>query len=361
VGYCQAGLVRALTQLFPGNRYRLNYFALPHKKQKESALLPYTGDNCTLNASDFFGKVFRAASVTLPLPYSFFFGSGADITHFFNYIVPHGVKGKTTVTVHDMVYKAFPETMSKRTLKLLEFGLGKSLKRADAIVTDSLFSKSEIIKYFPQYEKKITVVPCGVDTDVFRKADVFAVNAVKEKYGIPGEYFLYLGTVEPRKNLERLINGYCLFAGRNKNCPQLVLAGAMGWRFDGIMQAARQSDNIKFTGYLPSADTVPLLSGALGFVFPSVYEGFGLPPLEAMACGTPVIVSGEASLPEVVGDAGLYADAYSEQSIADALEKLCSDSRLREDLSRKGLERAGMFSWTRAAELLFKVYSSLNL
>lgn len=360
IGWCEAGQTSALARLHPEHRYEYSFFT-DSSGAAEERIRQFTGDNIGINTSRFPKKLYRGMSAALPVPYSGFFGRDSDITHFFNYIVPPGVKGKTIVTVHDMVYKAFPETVRGRTKLMLNMGLKSSMKRADIIVTDSEFSRSEIIRYFPEHEEKLRVVPCGVDSSrFFPCTDRERIEAVKSSLDIEGDYFLYLGTIEPRKNLERLIKAYGHFADEaGENAPRLVLAGGKGWLYDGIFARVRSmglEDKVIFTKYVPSEDMTPLMCGALAFVFPSVYEGFGMPPLEAMACGVPVLCSGEASLPEVTGDCAVICDAYSVKSITQGLIRLWEDKALREELSKKGLERAGQFTWERSAELLHRIY-----
>ena len=294
IGWCEAGQTTALAKIHPENRYAYNYFSRKNHHIKRERIKPFAGKNIAVRCSHFSGYVYRAASAFVPVPYSLFFGKRADITHFFNYIAPPGVHGKTVITVHDMVYKAFPETVRTRTKLMLDMGLKKSMKRADIIVTDSLFSKSEIIKYFPQHEGKIRVVPCGVDMNKFKPCDnPERIAQVKKSFGIKGDYFLYLGTVEPRKNLERLIEAYSVFVKKIRERPPfLVLAGGKGWLYDGIFKKVKDlglNKYVIFTKYVPSDDITPLMCGALSFVFPSIYEGFGMPPLEAMACGIPAV------------------------------------------------------------------------
>lgn len=363
IGWCEVGQTRTLAQLHPENRYEYSFFT-SGDKERVKRVRQFAGKHIKLNTSDFSGYLYRAASTFLPLPYSFFFGRKSHVTHFFNYIIPPFVHGKKVVTVHDMVYKAFPETVRGRTRFMLEMGLKRSMKSADLIVTDSEFSKSEIIKYFPQHEHKIRVVPCGVDLERFHPCDApERIPEVKRSLDIEGDYFLYLGTIEPRKNLERLISAYAAFAkNAGEKAPKLVLAGGKGWLNDGIYSRVERlgmTENIIFTKYVPSEDMNPLMCGALAFVFPSIYEGFGMPPLEAMACGVPVLASGEASLPEVTGDCAVICDAYSVKSIAQGLYRLYSDEKLRRELSRRGLERAKSFTWERSAEMLLEVYREL--
>lgn len=199
-----------------------------------------------------------------------------------------------------------------------------------------------------------------MDLEKFKPCDTpERIPEVKSSLGINGEYFLYLGTIEPRKNLERLISAYHILTQRIQDAPKLVLAGGKGWLYDSIFQRVsdlKLADKVLFTKYIPSEDMNPLMCGALAFVFPSIYEGFGMPPLEAMACGVPVLASNAASLPEVTGDCGVICDAYSEESIADGLYTLYNDTALRAELSIRGRKRAEGFSWERSAEILYKAY-----
>lgn len=363
IGWCEAGQTTAMARLYPENEYVYNFFSQKGDTQKSERIKQFLDTGIKTNTADFSGYLYRLISNFIPLPYCKFFGSDCDITHFFNYIVPPKVRGKSVVTVHDMVYKAFPETVRARTKYMLDTGLKKSMKRADIIVTDSEFSKTEIIKYFPQYQDKIRVVPCGVDLNKFHPCnDTDKIERVRKDFETGEEYFLYLGTIEPRKNLERLIEAYAEFVKNTDNPPNLVLAGGKGWLYDSIYAKAEKlgiEKKVIFTKYIPSEDINALMCGAVAFVFPSIYEGFGMPPLEAMACGVPVLTSGEASLPEVTGDSAVIVDAYSVNSIAEGLERIYSDRNLRERLSREGSERAEKFTWEKSAEILYKVYREL--
>lgn len=366
IGWCEAGQTMAMVDMHPENEYQYTYFTLRNTEGKAKQIAPFARGKVKLNVCKFSGTLYRAAINFLPIPYSWFFGKDQDITHFFNYIVPPFVKGKKVVTVYDMVYKAFPETMRARTRNMLNMSLRRSMKRADLIITISEFSKSEILKYFPEHESKIRVVPCGVDLSFFKPCeDQAKIDAVRAKFKINGDYFLYLGTLEPRKNLEMLIDSYKLFLEKcedKASAPKLVLAGGRGWLFDSIFEKVKTenlSEQVLFTEYLASEDRVPLMNGSLAFVFPSIYEGFGMPPLEAMACGVPVLTSNVASLPEVVGDSAVICDPYSKESICDGLMQLANDEALRERLKVEGLERSKMFTWEHSAALLYKAYEEL--
>ena len=363
IGYCQAGLVGEMIRSHPEDRYTFDYFSRKNHEVKRKRLAAYMQENCSINESHFSGFLYRSIMNIIPVPYSVFFGKKAELTHFFNYIVPPFVHGKKVVTIHDMVIRAYPETVRFRTKQLLLTGMKKSMKRADVIITDSEFSKSEIIKYYPQFADKIKVVYCGVNTEKFYHiADSERIEKTKKSLGIEGEYFLYLGTIEPRKNLERLIEAYRILKDRYGDVPKLVMAGGKGWLNSGIYSKVQElglEESVQFTKYIPDEDICPLMNGACAFVFPSIYEGFGMPPLEAMACGVPVVSSGEASLPEVVGDCAVIVDAYSPLSIAEGMYKIYSDEALRENLSRSGMERAAEFTWNRFSEKLHGIYEEV--
>ena len=363
IGFCEAGQVRAMTRLHPENQYVLNYFAVKNLEEKKQDLKPYLDKHVSMKHAFCSPYGYRIVSGFLPVPYSLFFGKNHQITHFFNYIVPPGVSGKTVVTVHDMVYKAYPETVRARTRHMLDLGLVSSMIRADRIITDSEFSKSEIIKYYPEFASKIRVVPCGVDSEKFHPVhDETAFRKIQKTYQLPDSYFLYLGTLEPRKNLENLISAYAEFAKMQEHPAKLVLAGAKGWLYDSIFQQVNRlhlEQQVIFTEYIQEQDLCILMSYALAFVFPSIYEGFGMPPLEAMACGTPVLVSDSASLPEVTGTDAVIVKPDSIPDMTNGLHRLFTDENLRKTLSQKGLARAKSFSWEKSAELLYQVYQEL--
>lgn len=300
----------------------------------------------------------------LPLPHAWFFPQKADVDVFWNYDTPPGVKGKAAVYVHDMTCMACPETMDASVRKILQRNIADTCRRADAILTLSAFSKKEIIQYLGVRESKIHVIPCGVDHSVFCPEDSPELSReLRQKYGIYKEYLLYLGTLEPRKNIALLLDAYSELLRRlGASCPQLVLAGKKGWQFEKLepkLQGKDLQDHLIVTEYVPYEEVPKLMRGALTFVFPSLYEGFGLPPVEAMACGTPVIVSDRASLPEVVGDAGLVVPVETPDALVDAMQLLLENPELRMAYARRGEVRARKYTWENAAKKLLEVCDSL--
>ena len=313
IGYNQADTVDAYSRAYTDDTLVFTGFALRGRAAKRSRLQKHA-DICRDGKVKMFpllsSGMYRLAwgLCMLPIPYRMFFGK-ADITHFFNFLIPPGVKGKKVCTVHDFAFKAFPETVAKRTRMLLERQIAKTLKRADSVVVVSEFTKRELLKYYPWVDvERIHVVYNGVDHATFypRNPDGEGKELL-EKLGLKrGEYFFYLGTIEPRKNLARAIQAYYLAflraKERGQDIPPFVLGGKCGWYYDEILGKASElgiADRVKFIGYVSRTEMVHLYSHCTAFVFPSVYEGFGIPVAEAMACGAPVITSNASSLPEV--------------------------------------------------------------
>lgn len=346
-------------------QYQLNCFTLGYKKKNQLIVDEYKSYGYTIKKVNWFHDVvYRMIWNFIPIPYSFFFGNNSKVTLFFNYIIPPGVSGRKITVVHDMAYKAYPETVRAKTRKFLDLSLSKTCKKADKIITVSEFSKLEIMKYLEVKADKIEVIPLGVDVKYYHNAySENDVGKVKEKYNISGEYFLYLGTIEPRKNIERLIKAYGALYKQRKDIPKLILAGKKGWLYEDIFKTLRElelHDMVSFLGYIEIQDAPKLIAGSIAFVFPSLYEGFGLPPLEAMACGTPVIISDAASLPEVVGEAGLLVNPLDINSIKEAMLKIIAEPDLRIKLSEAGIQQAKMFSWEETTKKIEQVIDLYN-
>lgn len=262
--------------------------------------------------------------------------------HVLPLIHPH----RTVVTVHDLGYLYYPR--AHPPLRRLELHLSTlwNVRVATRVIAVSGATRDDLIHRYHVAPERVHVVHHGVSPR-FRPTQAPETCA---RYGLPERYLLYLGTLQPRKNLERLLPAY---AQLPPSAPPLVLAGGRGWYFERIARAVRAhklQERVLFPGYISDADLPAVLSHAVAFVYPSLYEGFGMPLLEAMACGTPVIASRSSSLPEVVGDAGLLVDPLSIEAIRAAMERILEDQALRETLRVRGLERARAFSWERCAQ-----------
>lgn len=355
IGFYELELLKALTDYDKKDSFILQYFDLKRKQgnldaqfsEKSVSLRPCRWFNATL---------YQLMWTFLPVPYTLFFKDRPDVTMFFNYFLPPFARGKKLLVVHDTVIKDYPETMSFKTRTALRLTLKRSIKRADKIITVSQFSKGQIVKHFGVAPEDILVIPCAADEKRFYPiADRDGVRKkVCPKYGIDEKYFLYLGNLEPRKNITRLIEAYSIAVKKKSDLPLLVIAGGKSWQYKEIFDKVKSiglSGKVIFTGYVDDSDVVLLMNGAEAFCFPSLYEGFGMPPLEAMACGTPVIVSNTASLPEVVGGCGISVDPYNVSEISDALIKM-TDATFNNEQRIAGIERAKTFSWKKSAELL---------
>jgi len=303
--------------------------------------------------------IYRRIWSVLPVSYQKMFPNGADITHFFNYIVPPGVKGKVIDTVYDLVFLRYPETMDKRNLARISKGLVRSLEQSDAIITDSFFIKEEIMR---QYGIKSDIIHVVYPAASLTETNI-TMPEITKKWNIKIPYILYVGNIEPRKNLERLINAYEIFRKEMPGRIQLVLAGGKGWCSESIYKSAENSnycEDIVFTGYVSDEEKSALYKNADLFVFPSIYEGFGIPVLEAMECSVPVVCSGVSSLPEVIGGNALFVNPFSVQDIAEKLIIGISDRKLAEKQAVSAKARAELFSWDKSAQKLIEIYKSMG-
>ena len=260
------------------------------------------------------------------------------------------------VTVHDLGYHHYPETHTAWQNLYLRWSTRHNARSARRILADSEATRRDLVAFYGTPPAKISVVYPGRDESLAPVRDPALLAAARARYDLAGDYLLYVGTLQPRKNLVRLIQAYAacraLLAGSGVPVPHLVLAGQKGWLYDDIVGEVDRlglQRQVRLTGYVPDEDLAPLLSGALAFVFPSLYEGFGLPVLEAMACETPVICSNAASLPEVAGEAALLVDPLDTEALAQAMARVVTDEDLRRALAARGLSQVQRFSWRRCA------------
>jgi glycosyltransferase involved in cell wall biosynthesis len=257
--------------------------------------------------------------------------------------LPLAFPGRAAVTVHDLGYKVFPEAHPPRQRRYLDWSTAHSARRAAVIFADSHATARDLTRFYNTPQAKIRVVYPGVDAP-----PVGSVTEVRARYGLPERYFLFLGTLQPRKNIARIVQAYALWRSRNpREQAGLVLAGAQGWLYDPSWTAG--VEGVTLTGFIADADRGALYAGALALVFPSLYEGFGFPAVEAMACGIPVIASDTSSLPELVGDAGLLVDPLDVDAIAARMSQLSDDAALRRHLAALAPAQAARFTWDATA------------
>lgn len=265
------------------------------------------------------------------------------------------------VSVHDLSFEHLPQTFTWRSRKQLRLTVRRSARSAAQVIVLSDYGRQDIIEKYRLDPAMVTAIPLAASDRFEPVRNAEELQRVRQTYGIDSDYVLSVGAIQPRKNLERLVAAYSrLRRGSPKGkLPKLVLVGKCAWLYDETLKAIKElelSDSVVVTGYVPEADLPALYSGAICFVYPSYFEGFGLPPLEAMRCGTPVIVGDRTSLPEVVGAAGLLVDPFDIDALAAAIEKVINDSDLRAELSVKGLERAKLFDWRETARKTLTIY-----
>jgi len=301
----------------------------------------------------------------LPVPVDVLARLKPDLAIFPNFVrYPLLHRVPSLIVVHDLTYLKFPEYCPERNRKFLTKFMPASIARAQAIIAVSEHTKRDIIECYKVDPARISVIPNAVDRTVMNRPNPQVIAATTKRLGLPKNYILFVSTLEPRKNVDGLVKAYQALPPALKTKHALVLAGGRGWKDDDIQAAiaAAQTagDNVITLGYAEAADLPALYAGAALFAYPSFYEGFGIPPLEAMACGVPVVTADTSSLPEVVGDAALTVNPADTPSITHAMQRILSEPKLAQDLAKKGLARAGKFSWLDSAKRLQELILSLD-
>ncbi len=297
----------------------------------------------------------------IPLPVQRFTGE-IDLFHSPDFVLPP-VRGPipTLLTVHDLSFVHYPETFTPALLRFLNGAVPRSVERATHILADSEATCADLVSLWGTPTEKISVLYSGVHSRFHPITDEPELARVQQKYGLSGKpYLLSVGTVQPRKNYRMLIRAFSAIA--DKWPHNLAIAGGNGWLFEETLAEAERhgiGERVRFLGFVDDEDLPALYSGATIFLFPSLYEGFGLPPLEAMACGAPVIVSNSSCLPEVVGQAAIQLPASDEEAWRVALDELLGDNIRRSHMVLAGFMRARAFSWQKAAGQLRRIYQEL--
>ncbi|HZY43940.1 MAG TPA: glycosyltransferase family 1 protein [Anaerolineae bacterium] len=297
----------------------------------------------------------------LPIPIEVVIGK-IDLFHSPDFTLPPTMPGvPTLLTVHDLSFMRDPDSAWPSLRAYLMQAVPRSVKRATHLLADSQATKDDLIDLFKTPPEKITVLYSGVDARFTPIRDRAEIDRVREKYKIgPSPFALSVGTLQPRKNYRRLIEAY---AKLNNHRLHLVIGGGRGWMFDDLftlVQSLQLEDRVHFIGFVKDEDLSTLYSAADLFVYVSLYEGFGLPLLEAMACGTPVIGSNTSSLPEVIGDVGLQVDPKDVDAIAQAMLQMLTRSDWRDRSVAAGIDRAKLFTWDKAAQQLLSIYEQLS-
>jgi len=287
--------------------------------------------------------------------------SRVGLLHSLHYTRPLSLSCASVVTFHDMTFFLYPHLHTRSKRIFFPTAIRLSARLADALIAVSENTKKDAVRLLGIPGDKITAIPHGVGEEFRPITDARLLENIRLKYSLPQDFILNVGVVEPRKNLTLLLKSYQRLRFHGISFP-LVVVGGLGWMYEDVFSLAESlgiKELVYFTGYVPNHDLPIIYNLAKVFVYPSIYEGFGLPPLEAMACGTPVITTAVSSMPEHVGDAGILIPPQDEKALTNALQKLINDSTLQEELSNKGPERASQFTWKRTAQETIKVYQSV--
>jgi glycosyltransferase involved in cell wall biosynthesis len=336
VGHYTFELARSLARVAPTDEFTL--------------ISPQTLEPSALNR--------RWWSIGLPLYLS---RSSFNLFHGTNYEIPFWSRRPSVVTIHDLSLFLHPEAHEQRLVRRARWRLPLMAKRASRIITPSQSVKTEVCELLKINADKVVVTP-EAPRSTFKRREGPEVVKLRQRLGIQEDFILFVGTVEPRKNLHRLVEAFDQLLRATSLSPQLVIAGGQGWlmdNFSSVIEQKKLGDRICLTGYLQDEDLCALYSSCKAFVYPSLYEGFGLPPLEAMACGAPVITSRIPSISETVGSAALLADPRDVDDLARAIAEMLSDETKRRHFAEAGAEHVKKFTWEQTAIKTLEVYRQL--
>lgn len=328
-------LLRALLELPTEHRFRLYFNQAP-----PADLLP-GGERVERRALRF-PRLWTHLRLAAEL-----FRERVDVLFVPAHVLPAVFPGPAVVTIHDLGYRSFPEAHPPLSRLYLDWGTRWNARRARKVIVDSEATRRDLVAHYRADPARIVVAYPGYDESLRPVREAESLAAVRARYGIERDYFMSMGTLQPRKNLVRLIDAYSGLPVASR--PQLVLAGKRGWLAEPILERAREP-GVVVPGFIAEEDKAALLSGATAFLFPSLYEGFGFPVLEAMACGTPVIGSQTSSVPEVAGEAALLLDPLETAAWTEGMARLWREPALRAELVERGYDQVKRFSWRRCAE-----------
>ena len=346
-------LVEELARHHGGHELRLFYFDF---KRKGFPFNPGTAEKRAIRWCP--GRIVQKAWKTLGFPPFDWLAGRADIYHFPNFVRPPLTRGKSVVTIHDVSFLRHPETTESKNLRYLDKQIHKTVEKADAIITDSRFSKKEIEELLSVPEEKVFAVHLGLDQSK-TPPDEQAIASAKKHHGLQRPYILAVGTLEPRKNYPFLID---VFEGLHDFDGDLVIAGMRGWKYEPIYSRAQDSScspRIHLLDFVAEEHLAGLYAGAELLVCPSIYEGFGFTPLEAMAYGTAVVSSAGGSLPEVVGDAAVVLEGFEKDEWVGEIERVLGDEQLKKKLKDKGRKHVGQYTWAKTAAETLAVYEKV--
>jgi glycosyltransferase involved in cell wall biosynthesis len=360
MGQYAKGLLEAMAKADAGSEYLV--FALGRSTRLEAP--PVLAPNVSYRVRPIPRRVHeRLLLAGLAPPMELLVGRRPDICIWPNFISwPTLPRVGNVVVIHDLGYLLHGQFMTSRDRDYYLRLVPRALRRADRVIAVSSNCERELQEHLGVPAERIAVVPPAIEPERFHPRSEEEIERVTRAHGVRGPYILYTGTIEPRKNLVSLLDAYAALPRELHETYSLVLAGGQGWLDADIRRRLEELSALPIltTGYVSDADLPALYSGARLFVYPSLYEGFGMPPLEAMACGAPVLTSDASSLPEVVGDAGLMVAATDTPGLSSAIERVLTDAELAAGMRERGLLRAGGRTWARSASLMLDVLSELR-
>lgn len=358
IGRIIRGQIDALVQRNPGYDISLFVAGLVTHKQRASAPLPLHTFPAVSERN--LTRVWHRLNITVPRV-EWLTGGPVNLFHATDFVMAPISADRKLLTVHDLAFMRYPQAAMPSLHHYLNVVVPRSINRADHLIADSRNTALDLASTWPHLEGRISVVQGAVDLSAFRRvSDGEALLDVREKYAIGDRPYIFaLSTLEPRKNYPRLIRAFHA-ARRESDLPhRLVIGGKKGWLYDEIFTTVRElgmEDDVQFPGFVDDTDLPTLYSGAEFFAYPSLYEGFGLPVIEALACGTPVLTSDNSCLPEAGGEGALYIEAESVESIADGIIRLATQPELRAGLAAAGEAHARSFTWSRSLDQLLEAY-----
>jgi len=357
IGRILRGLVGALAEIDPINQYVL--LTAGRSAKIAGTAFPVNFHHCAIPLSERLLAILWHR-LRLPLPVNLWAGS-LDLFHAPDFVLPPVYRSRTLVTIHDLSFLRYPACADARLRAYLAQVVPRSVRRADRVLADSRSTADDLMTLLGVPAARIAVVYGGVGPEFCPVTNEAQLEAVCARYGLRRPFILAVGTIEPRKNYSRLVEAV---ARLRQHQPQLtlVIVGAKGWLYQELfatIERLGQGSAVLFPGYVADTDLPAIYSAAAAFAFPSLYEGFGFPVLEAMACGTPVVCSNVSSLPEVAGEAALQVSPEDVNALTAALSRLLADPALRTDLIARGREQAARFPWSAAATTLLQVYRGM--
>lgn len=364
IGRYTRGIVDALVELHSGDTFLLFSAAaptparpFPHDSAVEARVIGFAGQAIGDRRMTILWHRLR-----LPLPVEMIAGR-ADVMHGPDFTLPPALAMPRVVTIYDLAYLTHPQYAAPSLARYLSVVVPRSLRRADAVIAISERTAADLVTYYAAPRERITVIPPGVDRSFAPVTNVQALATIDARYRLEHPLILAVGTIEPRKHYDQLIAAFAQ-ARRQPGGPRmLAIAGRRGWLYEGVFRAVEEYDvggAVRFLEYVPDTDLAALYSTAEALAMPSAYEGFGIPVIEAMACGTPVICSDGGALPDVAGDAALVVPVGDIGQLADALVAVTSDGARRERMRVLGLNRASQFRWEHAARQHLEIYRHIG-